>query len=118
MSDTGLHAGLYNEIRDLAELVDTVISEFALGTARARGNNVQQLAGRLEELTGAPSVGLLLRYLGPDNGSGRRRWGELAAALRQEPAPTWVPARLEQLARILENGRSAALERLRGVDTR
>ena len=118
MSDTGLHAALYGEIRELAELVDVVIAEFLAGSLRPGMNDREDLAGRLKEMTDAPSSGLLLRYLGPSGGAVKQSWAELASALQQEPVPEWVPDRLERLARLLECGRSAALERLHGVDAR
>ena len=118
MSDTGLHAALYGEIRELAELVDVVIAELMAGRLPSGVNDREELAKRLKEMTDASSSGLLLRYLGPSGGAVKQSWAELASALQQEPVPEWVPDRLERLARLLECGRSAALERLHSVDAR
>lgn len=112
MSDTGLHAGLYGEIREFAELVNSVIADVSLGTAQ-QGNR-RRLADRLKDITAGG--GLMMRYLGPS--SSRQTWADLADALQQEPAPPWMPDRLEKLARLLDSGRSAALARLHGIDAR
>jgi len=116
MSNTGLHAGFYGEIRDFAELVDSVIADMSVGTADSI--NRQKLAERLNQMTGPGSRSLLLRYLGPGPTGARQNWANLADALQENPTPVWVPERLENLARLLDGGRSAALERLHGVDFR
>jgi hypothetical protein len=114
MSDAGLHAGLYGEIREFAELVDSVIADVSIGSAQP--GNQRKLAERLKDLTAAGGSGLMLRYLGP--AWGRQNWADLADALQQDPAPPWMPDRLERLARLLDSGRSAALARLHGIDYR
>jgi hypothetical protein len=116
MSNTGLHAGLYGELRDFAELVDTVIAEMSTGSTQPAAR--KKLAERLQEITAPSAGGLLLRYVGPAPSGARQNWADLAIALRQDPAPAWVPDQLENLARLLDRGRSAALERLHGVDVR
>ena len=114
MSDTGLHAGLYGEIREFAELVDFVIADVSLGTGQP--GNRRKLADRLKDITASGGGGLMMRYLGPS--SSRQTWADLADALQQEPAPPWMPDRLEKLARLLDSGRWAALARLHGIDAR
>jgi hypothetical protein len=114
MSGAGLHAGLYGEIRELAELVDAVIADVTIGTAPP--GNRHRLVERLKDITAAGGSGLMMRYLGPT--WGRQNWADLADALQQDPAPAWMPDRLEQLARLLDSGRSAALARLHGIDPR
>ncbi len=114
MSNAGLHAGLYGEIREFAELVDSVIAEVSVGTGQP--DNRRRLAERLKDITAAGGGGLMMRYLGP--ASGRQNWADLADALQQDPSPSWMPDRLESLARLLDSGRSAALARLHGIDAR
>jgi hypothetical protein len=116
MSNIGLHAGFYGEIREFAELVDSVIADISLGAPGPA--NRQKLADRLKDMTATGSDGLLLRYLGPDSGITRQSWVDLAGALQQDRSPAWVSDRLESLARLLDSGRSAALERLHGIDVR
>ena len=55
MSDIGLHGSLYGEIRELAELVDLVISDMAVG--RQDASSRRQLAERLADMTAAGSRG-------------------------------------------------------------
>lgn len=116
MSNTGLHAGFYGEIREFAELVDSVIADISMGAAQPAAR--RKLAERLEEISRPSSNGLLLRYLGPGPAAARQDWVDLATALQQDVTPAWMPDRLENLARLLDRGRSAALERLHGVDAR
>ena len=114
MSDIGLHGSLYGEIRELAELVDAVITDIVVN-ARDAGNR-HRLADRLTDMTTAGSRGLIMRYLGP--ASARENWSDLAEALRQDPTPPRITDRLEVLARLLDTRRSSALARLHGIGAR
>jgi hypothetical protein len=114
MSDIGLHGSLYGEIRELAELVDLVISDIAVDGQDAISR--RQLAERLTDMTAAGSRGLVMRYLGPT--AALHNWGDLAEALRHEPVPAGITDRLETLARALDMRRSAALARLHGNGAR
>lgn len=114
MSDIGLHAGLYGEIREFAELVDFVISDIASGTREPQC--LHKLVGRLDDMGSADSRGLVMRYLGPT--ATHHNWADLAKALRTEPRPQDAIDRLEALARLLDTRRSAALARIHGIDAR
>jgi hypothetical protein len=114
MSDIGLHGSLYGEIRELAELVDAVITDIAVDGRDAA--NRRKLAERLTDMTAPDSRGLVMRYLGP--ASALQNWGDLADALRHDPAPPWITDRLEALARLLDTRRSTALARLHGTGAR
>lgn len=114
MSDIGLHGSLYGEIREFAELVDSVIAEIAVD---ARGGaNRRLLAERLKGISDAGSRGVVMRYLGP--ASTRQDFGDLAEALQRDASPPWIIDRLEALARLLDTRRSAALARLHGIGAR
>jgi hypothetical protein len=114
MSDFGLHAGLYGEIREFAELVDSVIADITVETREP--SQWRKLAERLDDIGAADSRGLVMRYLGPT--AARQNWSELAQALRADPTPEGTIERLESLARALDTRRSAALARIHGVDAR
>jgi hypothetical protein len=117
MSNAGLQAGLYGEIRSLSELVDAVIADLSSGGART-SNARSELSMRLREMTSAGSGARLLRYMLPGTEMPAQAWSTLPDALDQEPAPAGLSERLEAFARILDRSRSAAFERLRGVDAR
>jgi hypothetical protein len=114
MSDIGLHGSLYGEIREFAELVDSVIADIAVD---ARGGaNRRLLAERLKDISAVGSRGVVMRYLGP--ASPRQDFGDLADALQRDASPPWITDRLEALARLLDTRRSAALARLHGIGVR
>lgn len=116
MSNAGLQAGLYAEIRALSVLVDAVIVDLSSGSARTSARS--ELSKRLRQIMSGGSNAHLMRYMLPNSDVPTQTWSSLPEALDQDPAPAGLAERLETLARILDRSRSAAFERLRGVDAR
>jgi hypothetical protein len=112
MSNTGLHAGFYDEIRAFGELVDAVITDLSVGSDSDA--NRRELAEKLAAMSEPACEVLLLRYLGPGSTAERKRIGDLAKALKEQPDADWVSQHLENLARLLDGGRSLAVARLHG----
>lgn len=114
MSEAGLGATLYGEIRELSELVDAVIADLSNEPASSTLARVE-LARILRELTATgPSIHLL-RFATPGSEGMVREWSALPEILDQQPAPIGLVERLEALARVLERSRSVAFGRLRGI---
>ncbi|WP_122401333.1 hypothetical protein [Bradyrhizobium vignae] len=116
MSNTGLQAGLYSEIRTLSVLVDTVIADLSTGAPGSSAARTE-LSKLLRHMMAGGSSAHLMRYLLPNSEAPAKTWSGLPDALERDPAPPDLAERLETLARILDRSRSAAFERLR-VDAR
>jgi len=118
MSDTGFFSGIYQHARSQAELLDRVLVRLNAGTSRPEDEDRQHLATWLRSLEpprtedyGALFARSLLGKHGP---SFQQGWGELGDALQQSPVAPSIIARLEELARVLEQEQAVALARLRG----
>ena len=118
MSDTGLFSGIYQGIRDHADLLDRVLVRLKAGTSVPADDERQRLAAWLASLaesltmdSSARTIRVLLRGRGPALQQG---WAELGQSLRTGPVDVKIVDRLEELARALEREQAAALARLRG----
>ncbi len=118
MSDTGLFSGIYQGIRDHADLLDRVLVRLKAGTSHWQDDDRQRLSAWLNTLgeshtvdSSASMIRILLRGQGVSIQQG---WGEIATSLQSEQVSAAVIGRLEVLARALEREQSAALTRLRG----
>jgi hypothetical protein len=118
MNDTGLFSGIYQGIRDQADLLDRVLVRLKAGTSGRHDEDRQQLAAWLCSLgdtqtldASACMVRVLLRGRGATVQQG---WEEVGRSLQQELVGTSVIDRLEELARALDREQAEALARLRG----
>ena len=118
MSDIGLFAGMYQQARGQAELLDRVLVRLNAGTSRPHDEDRKHLAAWLASLEPrrTDDYGALFArsLLGKHGASFQKGWGELGEALQYEPVPPSIVARLEELARVLEQEQAVALARLRG----
>ncbi|MCI0456874.1 MAG: hypothetical protein L0Z62_07845 [Gemmataceae bacterium] len=118
MSDTGLFSGIYQGIRDHADLLDRVLVRLKAGTSVPGDDERQQLAAWLVSLAEAhttDSSARMIRVLLRGQGAAMQQgWAEIGEALRAVPVYPAVIDRLEDLARALEREQAAALARLRG----
>lgn len=118
MSDTGLFSGIYQGIRDHADLLDRVLVRLKAGTSHTQDEDRQRLAAWLNSLGEShalDSSANMIRVLLRGQGAGvQQGWGEIGESLRLEEVSPPVISRLEALARALEREQSAALARLRG----
>jgi hypothetical protein len=118
MSDTGLFSGIYQHARGHAELLDRVLVRLRAGTSRPADEDRQRLAAWLSSLEPSRAqdcAALFTRLLLVTHGAAfRSGWTEVGDALGRDPVPEPAVARLEQLARVLEQEQAVALARLRG----
>lgn len=118
MSDIGLFSGIYQHARQQAELLDRVLVRLNAGTSRPEDEDRQHLATWLRSLEPprTEDYGALFArsLLGKHGISFQEGWGELGDALWQDPVAPSTIARLEELARVLEQEQAVALARLRG----
>jgi hypothetical protein len=118
MNDTGLFSGIYEGIRNQADLLDRVLVQLKAGTSVPENSERQQLAAWLVSLAdpdttdySARMIRLLLRGQRPGLQQG---WAEIGESLLGGTVGGPVIDRLEELARALEREQATALARLRG----
>ena len=118
MSDIGLFSGIYQQARGQAEILDRVLVRLNAGTSRPQDEDRMHLAAWLASLEPRRTddyAALFARsLLGKHGASFQQGWAELGEALQQEPVAPSIVARLEELARVLEQEQAVALARLRG----
>ncbi|MFB3779528.1 MAG: hypothetical protein ACE141_18055 [Bryobacteraceae bacterium] len=121
MSDIGVHSNVYQRVRDYGELIDQVL----LGL-RSKGSSPADVSRRTlgELLVGIAAVppsdlqaAWLGMLIGGDVGA-RAGWARIGRALlSSDPAEPEVLDQLEELARKLEDQRTEALAKMRGIRT-
>lgn len=118
MNDSGLFSGIYQGIRDHADLLDRVLVRLKAGTSSPTDDDRRQLAEWLVALTApetddtvATTVRILLRGQGA---SVRRGWADASDSLRTNCVGPDVVDRLEGLARALDREQAVVLGRFRG----
>src|SRR6266436_6056614 len=106
MNDTGLFSGIYEGIRDQANLLDRVLVQLKDGTSAPDNDERQHLTAWLMALAEAETpdysarmIRLLLRGQRPGLQQG---WAEIGESLRADAVSSGVIERLEELARALE----------------
>ncbi|MCE9561157.1 MAG: hypothetical protein K8U57_03795 [Planctomycetes bacterium] len=118
MTDTGLFSGIYQGIRDHADLLDRVLVRLNAGTSTTQDEDRRRLAAWLCSLGAdqtADASAAMIRVLLRGQGAGvRQGWGEVGELLRLELVGPPVIDRLEELARALEREQATVLARLRG----
>jgi hypothetical protein len=118
MNDTGLFSGIYEGIRDHADLLDRVLVQLKAGTSTAANDERQRLAAWLMVLDDDHVADYSARMIRPMLRSQRPRlpggWAEVGESLRAGAVSAALIGRLEELARALEREQAAAMARLRG----
>lgn len=118
MSDTSLYSGLYQQIREYAEMVDDVIIDLKEGTSSPSDAHRKELGELLVKLAGdrwddlsTRLVALMLR----DKGDiAQAEWARVGNALLSSKTDSSVVEPLEHLARSLEQEQAGVMERIRG----
>jgi hypothetical protein len=118
MNDTGLFSGIYEGIRNRADLLDRVLVQLKAGTSVPENPDRRQLAVWLSSVAdsetpdySARMIGVLLRSQCPGLQKG---WEDIGNLLRGNQIRKETIDRLEELARALEREQATALARLRG----
>jgi hypothetical protein len=120
MSHTGLYAGLYEQIREHAELVDCVIIELKGSTSLSQsaseprirlGTLLQNLGAEKDLNLATKLIGILLR---DEAEASSRELVSFGSRLLEGDTSENVAAFLEKLARALEQGQAGAVARMRG----
>lgn len=110
MSDPGLYAHLYAQLRDCAELIDRVIIDLETAGGASGSKEREALAGLLRLLQAAPasnlSAMLLSNVLRENEVARRANWGQIADAIDKGDGSDAVIGQLEELARALESERA------------
>jgi hypothetical protein len=117
MSDVGLYSGLYEQIRECAELVDNVLIALKAGTSRPHdierrklGEFLQSLSSDCRDDFSAQRLVAILRC----RTSPQPNWSELGRALVSDASSTTLIAPLENLALSLEDEEVNVTTRMRG----
>jgi hypothetical protein len=122
MSDPGLYAHLYVQLRDCAELIDHVIIDLETTTGSSGAKEREALAFLLRTLQSAPasnlSATLLANVLRESRVAGKANWNEIADAIDRGDASKTVIGQLEELARAVESERAEMHARIQGSHAR
>jgi hypothetical protein len=118
MSNPGLYASIYQQIREFAELVDMVLISLKSGTSQANDVSRQKLIALLTSLSATTwdslptrMISILLR---DKDKATQQQWARLAQALSADiPDPT-VITDLENLAISLEQEQTGTMTKMRG----
>lgn len=118
MNNPGLYASIYQQIREYAELVDTVLISIKSGTSDVRDPERQKLSNLLIILAGntwdsLPTrlVALLLRD--KDN-TNQQKWEKLGKSLLSDRLDPSITKDLEDLAVALEQEQVGTITKMRG----
>jgi uncharacterized Ntn-hydrolase superfamily protein len=118
MNDTGLFSGIYEGIRNRADLLDRVLVQLKAGTSAPGDSERRQLAAWLKSLADAGtsdySARMIQLLLRSQRQSLQQGWAEIGESLDSGQVSSDVIDRLEELARALEKEQATALARLRG----
>lgn len=117
MTNSGLYSGIYQQVREYAELVDNLLVR--LKTNEGDNKSMRfELADILSELstegTGTLSTQMTAMFAIGDDTTSRTRWLQLANKLKSENIDTKVISELENLALLLEKVQANAVAKMRG----
>jgi hypothetical protein len=118
MSGTGFYSGLYDQIREYAELVDDVIIGIKGDTSSPSDPSRKKLMAFLKNLAADHWENLSTRLISLviRNGSGvsQTEWSQVGNALSLSEVDDAVVERLEDLARFLEREQIGAMAGMKG----
>lgn len=118
MSNPGLYASIYQQIREYAELVDTVLIGLKSDTSTVNDTARQQLGGLLLTLAGdtweSLPIRLIALMLRDKDNTNQQRWEKLGQALLSEQLEPFVIKDLESLAILLEQEQVGTIAKMRG----
>jgi len=117
MSDMGLYAGLYEQIREYAELVDGVLIALKEGKSSPSDTPRKELGRLLANLAenggddlSARRIAMILRSKTDFD----PKWSEVGSALLSDKVDEKTVDLLENLAQSLEEDQAATVARMRG----
>lgn len=118
MTNPGLYSGIYQQIREIAELVDEVLVNLKEEGDKADKPSRQKLSELLAQLVAERTNTLSLRMvallvIGDDTNS-RKRWGRLANILKSDKVDYSLINELDSLAQLLEQVQADAMAKMRG----
>src|SRR6266516_2869691 len=121
MSEIGVHSSVYQRVRDYGQLVDDVLLGLRSGTS-SLGDPSRRKLGELLVGLSAPSppnlpTAWLRMLIGGADVRAPGEWATVGRALLSGSDEAGVIERLEQLARRLEEQRTEALAKMRGLRT-
>ena len=123
MSQTAIFSGMYEEVRDYAELLDKVLVELKGGISQPQDEKRKRLGQFLTELGSRNTrslavrlIGRLLRSEGQVTPQELASIGNRLSALEATSVEPEMISQLEELARSLEQEQAVAMARLRGKE--
>lgn len=123
MSQTAIFSGMYEEVRDYAELLDKVLVELKGGISQPQDEKRKRLGQFLTELGSRNTRSLAVRLIGRLlRSEGQVTPQELASIGNKLSVPITSPidpemiSQLEELARSLEQEQAVAMARMRGKE--
>lgn len=118
MSNPGLYASIYQQIREYAELVDTVLIGLKAGTSTVNDSPRQQLGRLLLTLSGdtwdSLPIRLIALMLRDKDKINKQKWATLGNTLLSEHPASSVIKDLEDLAMVLEQEQVGTITKMRG----
>ncbi len=121
MSDIGVHSNVYQRVREYGDLVDKVLIGLKSGTSSPDDATRRRLAELLVGLETTSPRDLSTAWFGMlltgADARERSEWVKIGRALLAPHIERDAIERLEALARALEERRTEALARMRGVRT-
>lgn len=123
MSQTAIFSGMYEEVRDYAELLDKVLVELKGGISQPQDEKRKRLGQFLTELGSRNTRSMAVRLIGRLlRSEGQVTPQELASIGNKLSVPITSPidpemiSQLEELARSLEQEQAVAMARMRGKE--
>jgi hypothetical protein len=121
MSDIGVHSNVYQRVRDYGQLIDEVLVRLRSVASSPFDPARRRLGELLVGLQSASPPNLQTAWLGMLIGgadsAARARWARVGRALLSESIDSSVIDELEELAGRLEERRTEALTKMRGIRT-
>lgn len=119
MSDTGLHANFYEQVRGYAQQLDELLIQLSSPAATIHSDltkRVELLVGQLREPSRSEGIALQLLSFQARHRRlfSEKHWLEIAESLRSNSISPPLLDRLEVLARFLEEQRAGAVAKMRG----
>jgi len=118
MTNPGLYSGIYQQIREIAEIVDDVLINLKADADKADKASRPKLAELLEQLAAERTDTLQLRMVAVlvigDNTNNRKRWARVAGLLKSDKVDKVLIEELDSLAQALEQMQSEAMAKMRG----
>ena len=118
MTNPGLYSGIYQQLREYAELVDDVLINLKTEGEKADRSSRQKLGELLSQLVAERTDTLPLRMVAllviGDDANNRKRWSRVANLLKTDRVDNGLIDELDGLAQLLEEVQTDAMAKMRG----